>query len=107
MITPKFDTSRRVRSVSRAAKEGEVLVSLSGSPVAPTVHQRSKAGKEVLSQVQISLGNDNVLNVPMEVDVGHNAIESFGLDADQRSRLEKLHKNLGNMLKIKAEVGEE
>ena len=30
MITPKFDTSRVMRSVSRAAKAGEVLVSLSG-----------------------------------------------------------------------------
>ena len=29
-ITPKFDTSRVMRSVSRAAKAGEVLVSLSG-----------------------------------------------------------------------------
>ena len=30
MITPKFDTGRVMRSVSRAAKAGEVLVSLSG-----------------------------------------------------------------------------
>ena len=55
MITPKFDTSSRLnRTVSRAAKAGEVLVSLSGSPVAPTVQARSKAGKEVASQAQVT-----------------------------------------------------
>ena len=30
MITPKFDTSKAKKTLSRAAKEGEVLVSLSG-----------------------------------------------------------------------------
>jgi len=106
MITPKFDTSRVMRSVSRAAKAGEVLVSLSGSPVAPTVQMRSKAAKEVLSQAQIPLGNGNVLNLPVEMDEQHE-IENFEFGADQRAKLELLHKNLGNMLKIKAQVTEE
>ena len=33
LITPKFDTSSLSRTVSRVARQGEVLVSLSGSPV--------------------------------------------------------------------------
>jgi len=106
MITPKFDTGRVMRSVSRAAKAGEVLVSLSGSPVAPTVQMRSKAAKEVLSQAQIPLGNGNVLNLPVEMD-GTDVIENYEFGADQRAKLELLHKNLGNMLKIKAQVTEE
>jgi len=106
MITPKFDTSRVMRSVSRAAKAGEVLVSLSGSPVAPTVQMRSKAAKEVLSQAQIPLGNGNVLNLPVEMD-GTHVIEDYEFGADQRAKLELLHRNLGNMLKIKAQVQEE
>lgn len=106
MITPKFDTSRVMRSVSRAAKAGEVLVSLSGSPVAPTVQMRSKAAKEVLSQAQIPLGNGNVLNLPVEMN-GTDLIEDYEFGADQRAKLELLHRNLGNMLKIKAQVTEE
>ena len=46
MITPKFDTSRSLnRTISRTAKAGEVLVSLSGSPVAPVVSGRSQAAQ--------------------------------------------------------------
>jgi len=106
MITPKFDTSRVMRSVSRAAKAGEVLVSLSGSPVAPTVQMRSRAAKEVLSQAQIPLGNGNVLNLPVEMEAT-DVIEDYEFGADQRAKLELLHRNLGNMLKIKAQVQEE
>jgi len=103
-ITPKFDTSRVMRSVSRAAKAGEVLVSLSGSPVAPTVTHRSKAGMEISSQAQIPLGNGNVLNLPVEMEDG---MEDYEFGADQRAKLELLHKNLGQMLKIKAQTMEE
>jgi len=106
MITPKFDTSRVMRSVSRAAKAGEVLVSLSGSPVAPTVQHRSKAGKEISSQAQIPLGNGNVLNLPVETEEPLE-MEDYEFGADQRAKLELLHKNLGHMLKIKAQATEE
>ena len=68
---------------------------------------RSKAAKEVLSQVQIPLDNGNVVNVPLEMDAGQDEIESFEFGADQRARLEQLHKNLGNMLKVKAQVAED
>jgi len=105
-ITPKFDTSRVMRSVSRAAKAGEVLVSLSGSPVAPTVTQRSKAGMEISSQAQIPLGNGNVLNLPVEMEAPLGT-EEYESSADQRAKLELLHKNLGQMLKIKAQTMEE
>ena len=37
LITPKFDTSKGSRIVSRVARADEVLVSLSGSPVVASV----------------------------------------------------------------------
>ena len=74
--------------------------------MAPTVQMRSKAAKEVLSQAQIPLGNGNVLNLPVEMN-GTDVIEDYEIGADQRAKLELLHRNLGNMLKIKAQVTEE
>ena len=74
--------------------------------MAPTVQMRSKAAKEVLSQAQIPLGNGNVLNLPVEMN-GTDLIEDYEFGADQRAKLELLHRNLGNMLKIKAQVTEE
>lgn len=104
MITPKFNTTAKLnRTVSRAAKAGEVLVSLSGSPVMPVVTARSKAGQEIAgSNAQIPLGNGSTLNMPLEDDaeLEENALD---LDDEQRARLEQLHQNLGNMLKIKAQ----
>ena len=67
---------------------------------------RSKAAKEVLSQAQIPLGNGNVLNLPVEMN-GTDVIADYEFGADQRAKLELLHRNLGNMLKIKAQVTEE
>ena len=40
MITPKFDTTKLSRTVSRVARADEVLVSLSGSPVVPSVAKK-------------------------------------------------------------------
>jgi borealin len=104
MITPKFNTTAKLnRTVSRAAKAGEVLVSLSGSPVMPVVTARSKAGKKIAgSNAQIPLGDGSTLNMPLEDDaeLEENALD---LDDEQRARLEQLHHNLGNMLKIKAQ----
>ena len=74
--------------------------------MAPTVQMRSKAAKEVLSQAQIPLGNGNVLNLPVDMDESL-VIENVEFGADQRAKLELLHRNLGNMLKIKAQVQEE
>jgi len=105
LITPKFDTSKAKKTLSRAAKEGEVLVSLSGSPVAPTVQQRSKAGKEVMSQAKIPLGDGGVLNLPVDLNDSH-VMEDYEFADEQRSMLELLHKNLGNMLKMKAQTAE-
>ena len=77
-----------------------------GSPVAPTVQHRSKAGKEISSQAQIPLGNGNVLNLPVETEEPLE-MEDYEFGADQRAKLELLHKNLGHMLKIKAQATEE
>ena len=73
--------------------------------MAPTVQQRSKAGKEVMSQAKIPLGDGGVLNLPVDLNDSH-VMEDFEFADEQRSRLELLHKNLGNMLKIKAHAVE-
>jgi len=102
MITPKFDTTQLSRTVSRVAKAGEVLVSLSGSPVAPAVSARTKVGKELSTQnALIPLGGGNTLNMPLEeTELGIDLTAE--LDSEQMARLELLHKNIGNMLKMKA-----
>ena len=84
-----------------------LIFSPQGSPVAPTVQARSKAGKEIAAQAQIPLGNGNVLNVPVEVDGPEVMLDHFDFGEEQRDRLELLHKNLGNMLKIKAQAAQE
>ena len=73
--------------------------------MAPTVQQRSKAGKEVMSQAKIPLGDGGVLNLPVDLNDSH-VMEDFEFADEQRSRLELLHKNLGNMLKIKTQTAE-
>jgi len=102
MVTPKFDTTQLTRTVSRVAKAGEVLMSLSGSPVAPAVSARTKAGKELSNQnALIPLGGGNTLNMPLEeTNLGIDLTSE--LDNEQMNRLELLYKNLGNMLKMKA-----
>lgn len=101
MVTPKFDTTQLSRTVSRVAKAGEVLMSLSGSPVAPAVSARTKAGKELSNQnALIPLGGGNTLNMPLEeTDLGIDLTAE--LDNEQMARLELLHRNIGNMLKMK------
>jgi len=102
MVTPKFDTTQLTRTVSRVAKAGEVLMSLSGSPVAPAVSARTKAGKELSNQnALIPLGGGNTLNMPLEeTNLGIDL--TADLDNEQMTRLELLYKNIGNMLKMKA-----
>ena len=73
--------------------------------MAPTVQQRSKAGKEVMSQAKIPLGDGGVLNLPVDLNDSH-VMEDYEFADEQRSMLELLHKNLGNMLKIKAQTAE-
>ena len=48
-----------------------------------------------------------MLNVPVEVDGPDVMLDNFDFGEEQRDRLELLHKNLGNMLKIKAQAAEE
>lgn len=96
MITPKFDISSMNRTVSRVARAGEVLVSLSGSPVAPaSVGGRSKNGDQ---NALIPLGGGNTLNVPIsEADINM----AVDLDNEQIAKLDQLHRSLGNMLKMR------
>lgn len=101
MITPKFDTSSLSRTVSRVAKAGEVLVSLSGSPVAPIVGAKTKAAKEIHEQnALIPLGDGNTLNVPITQD-GLGVEMAMDLDNGQMAKIEELHRSLGNMLKMR------
>lgn len=102
LITPKFDTRYLGRTVSRVAKAGEMLVSLSGSPVAPSVGPRSKAAKELASQnALIPLGDGSTLNMPLAEQGLDMTVD---LDAEQLAKLEQLHRNIGNMLKMKLQT---
>ena len=102
MITPKFDTSRSLnRTISRTAKAGEVLVSLSGSPVAPVVSGRSQAAQAIANEsARIPLGDGNTLNLPMADPHGDLGMEQ-DLDPEQIAKLANLHKHIGNMLKAR------
>merc|ERR1719471_1018617 len=66
MITPKFDTRNLARTVTRAARAEETLVSLSGSPVAAVSNSRSKAVKEfAMTHVSFPIGSGQTLNLPV------------------------------------------
>jgi len=98
LITPKFDTANLSRTVSRTAKAGEVLVSLSGSPV--VLDGRNKRGKKNTADMAaiIPLGGGATLNVPLGSDVCADH-----LDEEQTNRLEELKKSLEVMLKARKE----
>jgi len=99
MITPKFDTRSLCRTVTRVARVDEVLVSLSGSPVAPQVGERTKAARAMKeNNASIPLGGGETLNLPLGAD---GAATMVDLDNDQAARLEELHRNLGNMLRLR------
>ena len=55
MITPKCDTSNLSRTVTRLAKKDEVCFSLTGSPVAPYVTNKSKVGVRQISYLSCYL----------------------------------------------------
>ena len=61
-----------------------------------------QAGKEISHQnALIPLGGGNTLNMPLEeTDLGMDLTAE--LDSEQMARLELLHRNIGNMLKMKA-----
>merc|ERR1711971_777405 len=67
----------------------------------PMVSARTKAGKELSNQnALIPLGGGNTLNMPLEeTDLGIDLTAE--LDNEQMTRLELLHRNIGNMLKMK------
>jgi len=91
MITPKFDTSLMTRTVTRMAKEGEVAVSLNGSPILPYLNSRSKAAKTAKANLaQVPLAGGVTLNLPME---GFQ-LEGDTVDDEQLRQLEELSKNL-------------
>jgi len=102
MITPKFDTQSLSRTVSRVARANEVLVSLSGSPVA--FAPNSKAAKAQVSNaalITLPLGGGETLNVPLDGGIG-SSVEH--LDEDQLDKLQELQKSLANLLKKRREV---
>merc|ERR1712142_657079 len=96
LITPKFDTSKGSRTVSRVARADEVLVSLSGSPVVAAA--ANKVPKSQENNALIPLGNGETLNIPLGVDL-EPSMEY--LDEQQREKLGELQKSLASMLKIK------
>jgi len=101
MITPKFDTTSLTRTVSRVARNDEVLVSLSGSPV--TFNQRSKVSKAHEHQAAlIPLGGGETLNVPLGGE--QSADMAQHLDEEQLDKLDELQRSLANMLKMRRQA---
>lgn len=101
MITPKFDTQSLSRTVSRVARANEVLVSLSGSPVA--FAPKSKAAKALETQAAlIPIGGGEMLNLPVDGDQQDYNVAH--LDEEQWDRLDKLQKSLANMMKMRQEA---
>lgn len=100
MITPKFDTMSLTRTVSRVARANEVLVSLTGSPVA--FANKSKAAKaQENNTALIPLGGGEMLNIPVDGDQG---LDGAHLDDEQWDRLVKLQASLANMVKMRQEA---
>jgi len=90
MITPKCDTTKLSRTVTRVAKDDEVLFSLSGSPVAPVQGNRSKAAKQYAkTHVQMSLPTGQNLNLPYngDFDVPLNAADMDDQTFEQMQQL--------------------
>merc|ERR1711915_1070078 len=101
LITPKFDTSKLSRTVSRVARADEVLVSLSGSPVVASIAKKISKAQE--NNALIPLGDGETLNIPLGVEL-EQSMEH--LDEKQVKRLEELQESLANMLKMKNQVSE-
>jgi len=101
MITPKFDTMSLTRTVSRVARADEVLVSLSGSPVAPLALKSKAAKAQENNAALIPLGGGETLNLPVDGDQDFNVAH---LDEEQWDRLGKLQASLANMMKMRMEA---
>jgi len=101
LITPKFDTSKRSRTVSRVARADEVLISLSGSPVVAAVSKKIPKSQE--NNALIQLGGGETLNIPLGVVLAPS-VEY--LDDQQLERLGELQQSLANMLKVKNQARE-
>lgn len=103
MITPKFDTMAISRTVRRVARGDEMLLSMSGSPVAPAVSNRTKAGKNLTeNNVAVPLGGGETLNIPLGAD---GALPGVVLDDDQARRIRELRACLDNMLEAREQAG--
>merc|ERR1712112_246896 len=99
-ITPRFNTATPLsRTVSRAARPNETLVSLSGSPVVPLALKSKAAKAEAEGNALIPLGKGQTLNVPMNPDLADQ--EGYELDDDAREKIAAIHASLGNLLKIR------
>merc|ERR1719481_1118888 len=104
-ITPKFDTRSLGRTVTRTAKTGEVLVSLSGSPVTPMVAGGSRiqgfkgSGKKEVETAEIPLGGGTTLNVPITED-SQGIVMPVDLDPEQLGKIQELHKSLGIVMPV-------
>lgn len=92
VITPKFDTSEcrrgRTPSLTRKAKPGEVLVSLSGSPVRSENRLQDKAA------AIITLGNGKVISIAPDTDM-----KQCKVGKDALARLQALQQTITKIVK--------
>ncbi|XP_064489466.1 uncharacterized protein LOC135401161 [Ornithodoros turicata] len=92
VITPKFDTRRgRTPSLTRKAKPGEVLVSLSGSPV------RAEDKLQYKTAAIITLGNGKLISFAPDTDSKRCKVER-----DDLAKLHALQRALSAIVKNSA-----
>ena len=124
MITPKVDTTNMslLKTVTRGARQNEVLFSLSGSPVAPAVAARSKvnntdniveifsfskfnlvqiAKAQAQSHAQVPIGGGQTLNLPIDQDFD---LQGQELDEEAIQQLHNLKARLEASLALVAQT---
>jgi len=106
MITPKVDTSNMslLKSVTRGARNNEILFSLSGSPVAPVTNARSKVAKNhATSHAQVPIGGGQTLNLPIGQEFN---LVGQDLDEEALKQLQTLNAQLTASLAMMAQQKE-
>lgn len=102
MITPKFDTTLG-RTFQRVAKENEVLVSLSGSPVAPQTQLGPKPAVSPKDSVYLALPGGLAFNVPTAENGAELETCPIEIDEEQAQRLEIMNSQITKLLKLRSQ----
>ena len=98
MITPKFDIATPMaKTIYREAKPTETLISMSGSPVCPTIASaaaKSKVKKAMKNHFAVPLDNGKTMMVPLDQPGQHD----LDLDDDARQKILSMRSALDSLL---------